>query len=274
VRRSSASLSLSLCLSLPLPLSFCLSLSASLSLTLSFSLCSHPHKHTQNGDTRRARKPPARASPQVPGALARSGGAPAALHARSPSRPGRGAPRRGAGRGYRRALSLSCATTRRENAEMRNAECNTATMSASPHFWNRATPGRIRRARDAALSARGARRRRRGRGRGRGGGPLPRLLHRVLREARGLGVSRDRAARGGPLALFGRSAGSRGARTLPRTAGVLRAEACGAARSAAVRCLSTAAGARRTPPHPPRTKWTRRVPHPVLSGHAASLTPY
>ena len=28
------------------------------------------------------------------------------------------------------------------------------------------------------------------------------------------------------------------------------------------------------PPRPPRTKWTRRVPHPVLSGHAASLTPY
>ena len=26
-------------------------------------------------------------------------------------------------------------------------------------------------------------------------------------------------------------------------------------------------------PHPPRTKWTRRVPHPVLIGHAASLTP-
>jgi len=25
---------------------------------------------------------------------------------------------------------------------------------------------------------------------------------------------------------------------------------------------------------PPRTKWTRRVPHPVLIGHAASLTPY
>ena len=33
----------------------------------------------------------------------------------------------------------------------------------------------------------------------------------------------------------------------------------------------------RTPrPFPPssRTKWTRRVPHPVLIGHAASLTPY
>jgi len=33
------------------------------------------------------------------------------------------------------------------------------------------------------------------------------------------------------------------------------------------------------PPHaplppPPCTKWTRRVPHPVLIGHAASLTPY
>ena len=29
-----------------------------------------------------------------------------------------------------------------------------------------------------------------------------------------------------------------------------------------------------SPPPPPRTKWTRRVPHPVLIGHAASLTPY
>ena len=29
-----------------------------------------------------------------------------------------------------------------------------------------------------------------------------------------------------------------------------------------------------TPPPPPRTKWTRRVPHLVLIGHAASLTPY
>ena len=30
------------------------------------------------------------------------------------------------------------------------------------------------------------------------------------------------------------------------------------------------------PPRPPplRTKWARRVPHPVLIGHAASLTPY
>jgi hypothetical protein len=27
-------------------------------------------------------------------------------------------------------------------------------------------------------------------------------------------------------------------------------------------------------PPPPRIKWTRRVPHPVLIGHAASLTPY
>jgi hypothetical protein len=29
-----------------------------------------------------------------------------------------------------------------------------------------------------------------------------------------------------------------------------------------------------SPPFPPRTKWTRRVPHPVLIGNAASLTPY
>ena len=28
------------------------------------------------------------------------------------------------------------------------------------------------------------------------------------------------------------------------------------------------------PPPPPRTKWTRRVPHLVLIGHAASFTPY
>ena len=28
------------------------------------------------------------------------------------------------------------------------------------------------------------------------------------------------------------------------------------------------------PPPLPRTKWTRRVPHPVLIGHAASLTRY
>ena len=34
-----------------------------------------------------------------------------------------------------------------------------------------------------------------------------------------------------------------------------------------------AAGRCRPPPPPlPRTKWTRRVPHPVLIGHAASLT--
>ena len=31
---------------------------------------------------------------------------------------------------------------------------------------------------------------------------------------------------------------------------------------------------RSRPPPSPRTKWTRRIPHPVLIGHAASLTPY
>jgi hypothetical protein len=46
----------------------------------------------------------------------------------------------------------------------------------------------------------------------------------------------------------------------------------GASRALAVRLDAAApgpAGAR--PPPPSRTKWTRRVPHPVLIGHAASL---
>ena len=34
------------------------------------------------------------------------------------------------------------------------------------------------------------------------------------------------------------------------------------------------AGGNPPPPLPSRTTWTRRVPHPVLIGHAASLTPY
>jgi len=37
-------------------------------------------------------------------------------------------------------------------------------------------------------------------------------------------------------------------------------------------CRGPLRGAR--PPPPPRTKWTRRVPRPVLIGHAASLNPY
>ena len=42
-----------------------------------------------------------------------------------------------------------------------------------------------------------------------------------------------------------------------------------------VQSLRLLIGAPPPPPHPPpRTKWTRRVPHPVLIGHAASLTPY
>jgi len=34
------------------------------------------------------------------------------------------------------------------------------------------------------------------------------------------------------------------------------------------------AGMQPPPPPRPRSNWTRRVPHPVLIGHAASLTPY
>ena len=38
--------------------------------------------------------------------------------------------------------------------------------------------------------------------------------------------------------------------------------------------LHALAGGLSPAPPSPRTKWTRRVPHPVLIGHAASLTPY
>ena len=45
---------------------------------------------------------------------------------------------------------------------------------------------------------------------------------------------------------------------------------CGTQVHAALFTLNTF---RISPPPPPRTKWIRRVPHPVLIGHAASLTP-
>ena len=54
-----------------------------------------------------------------------------------------------------------------------------------------------------------------------------------------------------------------------------RQEAHAAAQVAALAAKLERAALRRVPPPPPpRTKWTRRVPYPVLSGHAASLTPY
>ena len=39
-------------------------------------------------------------------------------------------------------------------------------------------------------------------------------------------------------------------------------------------CALSALSFQHSPPPPPRTKWSRRVPHSVLIGHAASLTPY
>ena len=47
-------------------------------------------------------------------------------------------------------------------------------------------------------------------------------------------------------------------------------------RARADRRMGARAVQRVAPPPPPssRTKWTRRVPRPVLIGHAASLTPY
>ena len=46
------------------------------------------------------------------------------------------------------------------------------------------------------------------------------------------------------------------------------------ARGSGARRVVRARVCRRLPPPSPRTNWTRRVPHPVLFGHAASLTPY
>ena len=48
-----------------------------------------------------------------------------------------------------------------------------------------------------------------------------------------------------------------------------------AANAEALRMLAKVMGVSLKQVHPPPgTKWTRRVPHPVLIGHAASLTPY
>ena len=44
--------------------------------------------------------------------------------------------------------------------------------------------------------------------------------------------------------------------------------------AASITGLDADASGRRPPPPPPRTNRTRRVPRPVLIGHAASLTPY
>ena len=61
--------------------------------------------------------------------------------------------------------------------------------------------------------------------------------------------------------LYGRETKKSRTRCVPRTT---------------ARCLRVWCAAARAGPafRPPRTKWTRRVPHPVLIGHAASLTPY
>ena len=54
-----------------------------------------------------------------------------------------------------------------------------------------------------------------------------------------------------------------------------RASACRSARASArstSSCSRRTRGRSRSSPPPSRTKWTRRVPHPVLIGHAASLS--
>jgi hypothetical protein len=75
--------------------------------------------------------------------------------------------------------------------------------------------------------------------------------------------------------LQGRAAREGGGGTLSSVfAGTVTLETLGiwaCARGAAARVSRSLQGA---PPPPLRTKWTCRVPHPVLIGHAASLTPY
>ena len=70
---------------------------------------------------------------------------------------------------------------------------------------------------------------------------------RITREAHDLQVST--APYGRQLSLQQPTNGSKGGETSPRRGGIV--------------C-----------PPPPLTKWTRRVPHPVPIGHAASLTPH
>ena len=61
-------------------------------------------------------------------------------------------------------------------------------------------------------------------------------------------------------------------------AALARVHAAGAARATADAAAKQAdahlEALQAPPPPPPRTKWTRRVPHPVLIGHVASLAPY
>ena len=69
-----------------------------------------------------------------------------------------------------------------------------------------------------------------------------------------------------------RKRGARGTRDPRRGAGAALSRGAGAARGGAGAAAGREAGGGRPPP--PRTNRTRRVPHPVLIGHAASLTPY
>jgi hypothetical protein len=95
-------------------------------------------------------------------------------------------------------------------------------------------------------------------------------LSQVVPPCRGGGGSRSSIVRSGSICSIRSSSVLRSPLTsscVLRQARLQAAEIAGrAARPAMQETLS--------PPPPTRTKWTRRVPHPVLIGHAASLTPY
>jgi len=107
----------------------------------------------------------------------------------------------------------------------------------------------------------------------------PRRVHLVRGEGRDLsgqyGEGRGGGGGGGGAIAIHLPSGGLRPRPLPPSQVAL-----------SVACIARGAEANRTvlgevppaprgaPPSPPRTKWTRRVPHPVLIGHAVSLTPY
>ena len=75
------------------------------------------------------------------------------------------------------------------------------------------------------------------------------------------------------LRVVGTQGGAAGAAAVPREVPVVRTPLLVGAELQRCREYRLQVALSLSPP-PSHTKWTRRVPHPVLIGHAASLTPY
>ena len=103
---------------------------------------------------------------------------------------------------------------------------------------------------------------------------------RTRRPSRGLGCARTPApaCRGAPLRASRAAAVPRSTQAAARTGDAWACAREGAAGAGSPGALRVSDGCRwrpvarpPPPPPPPRTKWTRRVPHPVLIGHAVCL---